>query len=255
MTVACQIAQWILRSEFVRSAPRFGGTWARAHARRCRQCGEQYDALASFERAAFGHAGLSDRAVGRVESDILRDLGRRSPSRLRPLMVAAGVACAAGVVAAIGATRLATKDDRYQPRRSTATALHVRLFCLAADGAVLASAGPGQSLSCPRSGLIQTSYSAARPGYLSVVGVDAHGEAHWYHGPRSGPPALPVAASAAEVVLPGSIRLAANHHPGQIEVRAYLLDDAPVTADAAGLPAPTGTDEDPPPVLLTVTPD
>lgn len=252
MKLACRVAQRIIEGEFVAARSRFGGPWARRHVSGCDACARAYDLLCEIGRVGLGERTLPDRAVDRLQQGILRGLnssGRRSIPRVR--FAAATVAMVVAVaVVTLNAQR---PDDGYQPRRSVGSARTVRLFCLDAVGVVTASATAGQRLSCPLSGFVQASYTSVEGGHLALVGRDARGKLHWYHGPRTGSPTTVLEPSATEVILPGSVRLSAQHQPGDVEVRALFLD-GPVTtgADLETLWTER-SDVDLPSVMLTVT--
>lgn len=252
MKLACRLARRVLQAEFVGARALMGGGWARSHARGCDACERWYDLLADVERVGLQQAPLPDRVVDRVESAILRDSNRARPGEARPLYVVAAWAAFTLVIttAVLVAGRPQTE---FQPRRSTGAAGSVRLFCLDAGGVVVGSASPGQSLSCPRSGFVQASYRSVDGGFLAIIGIDASQEMHWYHGPRSGPASVPLQPSATEVILPSSVRLAANHRPGVVKIRAFFVARPPADADAARALWLTATDVDLPPLVLSVT--
>lgn len=253
MKLVCRVAQRILEGEFVAARSRLGGVWARRHISSCDACASAYDLLCEIGRVGLGERALPDRAVDRLQQGILRGLNRPGRRGIEPrLLVAVGTA-AAVVVLAVGTLNALRPDDGYQPRRSVGSARSVRLFCLDADGVVSASATAGQRLSCPLSGFVQASYTSVEGGHLALVGRDAGGKLHWYHGPRTGSLTTVLDPSATEVILPGSVRLKAQHQPGDVEVRALFLD-GPVTS-AADLEKLwlERSDVDLPPVVLSVS--
>lgn len=255
MKLACQVAQRILEAEFVAARARMGGDWARRHVSHCDACARAYDLLCQIDRVGLGERTLPARAVDRVQQGIFGGSNGPGPGRHRSvihLLFAGGGVAVAMVVVAV-ALNTSRPDDGYQPRRTVGSERSVRLFCLDARGVVSSSATAGQRLSCPLSGFVQASYTSVEGGHLALVGRDAGGKLHWYHGPRTGAPSTVLEPAATEVILPGSVRLSAQHQPGEVEVRALFLD-GPVTS---GAELETlwleRSDVDLPSVVLTVT--
>jgi hypothetical protein len=214
-----------------------------AHLKTCEGCARYYDRTA-----------LAMRALSGRPSD-------PSPEELRPIGIALAGTPAAGalragrwsaalaVAATLGLAVLFTVRHTAQPvsevtSRGTSVPIDVQVrgYCLREVtpghlSVVAVSSEDTGHLSCGVTDYLQFSHllRGDKPMYLAIVGRTASGETLHYYPRAEDETGVRINPTGREEPLPGSIRLAARHHPGPVDVAAVVSGSALSGQAAAAL--------------------
>lgn len=225
--MSCRRHQQAIDRLFLHSRPLPAEGRLRTHLAGCEPCRNRYDLLAQLGRAqiASGSPLHADqlRAVG--EGILDRVARRPAPSSHRAWF---GVAIGSLATVALVILVWAPSSDEYQARGAgpSAGGAGLRAFCIAgsgADAAVVASAGPGETLRCRVGDAVQFAVSSPTPVEVAILGQGPDGTVLQYHSPQDAPSLGP---SEGYVPLPRSNRLTEEHPRGVTRIVAAVAPPA-----------------------------
>jgi len=170
--VNCDAALAALEARFAGDAAESDDALA-AHLAGCPSCRAVAERLDRVD-AALEHGALAPHRADALEARVLARVAGPAPQpvplppRRRAFLVAGLAMAAALAIAVVGVVRWRATDD-FSPRGGPAGSTYgVRAFCVDAAGAVSGSALPGGALRCAPGSVVQLTYTAPSPAFLSV---------------------------------------------------------------------------------------
>ncbi|MDP1822602.1 MAG: zf-HC2 domain-containing protein [Archangium sp.] len=205
----------------------------KAHLDGCPACAQQYDRAVLVLRQLAGGAGVVAEEEWALIGPVV---ARRASLRWRPWTQAPAALLLAGAVA-LTVFFAVPEAGEVQPRGgSRHGGLSLRAYCVSEAQPdalrVIAASDASGLLRCARGELVQFAYQLAegQPRWLHLAGVDADGQVLRYYPRPAQATSQPLEARALEQVLPGSIRLAARHQPGVVQV-VGLITTSPLSPE------------------------
>lgn len=154
----------------------------------CEVCQRYYDELSELDRAITGRpvpiSPLSvDRVWGAIEAEITAK-PRRTPRWLRWAFPTAALAAFALVVMVVPGSEFQSRGAGDGPEAFALSAFIVDPNTQAVER------GHGAVVRVPVGRVVQLAVTARRAASIGIVGVDAQGDVHWFHGDAGSAPYL-----------------------------------------------------------------